>query len=281
MQLGMVGLGRMGANLVRRLERAGHQCVVYDHNPDAVAASRRRAARSARPRSPTWSSKLDAPRAVWLHGAGRDHRSVVDELAGTAEPGRHVIDGGNSNYGDDIARADDARDRSIALRRLRDERRRVGPRTRLLPDDRRPKTRCSRTSNRSSARSRPASTSAPRTPGRTGEPAPEENGYLHCGPPGAGHFVKMVHNGIEYALMAVVRRGPQHPAPRERRDSWAPRSPTPRPRRCAIPSCTATTSTSPRSPRCGGGAAWSRRGSSTSRPRRCTSRPTSPSSRAA
>ena len=132
--------------------------------------------------------------------------AVVDDVATQLAAGDTIIDGGNSHYVDDIARAERARAARHRLRRLRDERRRVRSRARLLPDDRRARRGRRSGSIRSSARSRRASDTAERTPGRTGDPAPEEMGYLHCGPAGAGHFVKMVHNGIEYALDGRVRR---------------------------------------------------------------------------
>ena len=216
MQLGMVGLGRMGANIVRRLERAGHQCVVYrpQRRRGRGFGRRRRDRRDLARRSGEQARR--AARGV-VHGPGRHHRPRSSTSSpALLSPGDIVIDGGNSNYRDDIARGAALATQAAALRRLRNERRRLGSRTRVLPDDRRPRTTCSRTSSRSSARSRRASMPRRARPGRTGEPAPEEHGYLHCGPPGAGHFVKMVHNGIEYALMECVRRRSQRPAPRER-----------------------------------------------------------------
>ena len=122
-------------------------------------------------------------------------------------PGDIIIDGGNSNYRDDIARAAAARDEAAPLRRLRDERWRLGSRARILLDDRGRGFACSRDLEPIFRALAPGVDSAPRSPGRTGEPAPEEYGYVHCGPPGAGHFVKMVHNGIEYALMESYAEG--------------------------------------------------------------------------
>jgi len=205
MQLGMVGLGRMGANLVRRLERAGHQCVVSDHNPDAVAASVAGGSIGATSLADL-VSKLDAPRAVWCMVPAGITGQVVEELAGTLSPGDIVIDGGNSNYRDDIARA-----AMLATKQLHF----VDCGTSggvwgldrgfcLMIGAEDPVFAHLEPIFRALA---PGVDSAPRTPGRTGEPAPEEHGYVHCGPPGAGHFVKMVHNGIEYALMESYAEG--------------------------------------------------------------------------
>ena len=139
--------------------------------------------------------------------AGEITESTVKAIAAELEAGDVVIDGGNSYYRDDIRRAGELRRARHRLHRLRHQRRRLRPRARLLPDDRRPRRGRRRGSTRSSRRSRPGSTAAERTPGRDGEPTPAEQGYLHCGPNGAGHFVKMVHNGIEYGVMAAYAEG--------------------------------------------------------------------------
>ena len=266
MQLGMIGLGRMGGNMVRRLLRAGHECVVFDVAPPAVAAL---AAEGA-----TGTSSLDGfvdalrpPRAVWLMVPAALVDPEVDALAALLAAGDVIIDGGNSHYHDDIRRAAALAGARAALRRRRHQRRRLGPGARLLPDDRRRGRRRCSASIRSSRRWPPARARFPRrrhgrSPGGTAE-----QGYLHCGPAGAGHFVKMVHNGIEYGLMAAYAEGLQPAAPRRRRPG-RPAPSTPRRRRCASRSTSSTRSTSARSPKCGGAAAWWRRGCSTSPPRR-------------
>ncbi len=206
MQLGMVGLGRMGANLVRRAMRDGHTCVVYDVDPAAVAALVAEGATGASSLEEL-AAGLDAPRNVWVMvPAGAITESTVHAVADVLAPGDTIIDGGNSYYRDDLRRAAEFGGRGIhyvdcgtsggvfglergfclmiggddeAVSRLRPVWRTLAP----GPSD------------------------VSRTPGRDGDPAPEEEGWLHCGPSGAGHFVKMVHNGIEYGLMAAYAEG--------------------------------------------------------------------------
>ena len=151
--------------------------------------------------------KLEPPRAVWLMVAAAGVDATLAALTPLLSRDDVIIDGGNSYYRDDIRRAEGAGRRRHPLRRRRHLGRRVGQGARLLPDDRRRRGRRARGSIRSSPRWPRRSTSAPRTPGRTGPPTPAEHGYLHCGPSGAGHFVKMVHNGIEYGLMAAYAEG--------------------------------------------------------------------------
>jgi 6-phosphogluconate dehydrogenase len=206
MQLGMVGLGRMGANIVRRLMRDGHECVVYDVNPDTVAALAGEGADGAGSLD-EFVDRLATPRAAWaMVPAGAITESTVAELGARLEPGDTIVDGGNSYYRDDIRRARQLGEKGVhyldvgtsggvwGLERgyclmIGGER---GPVERLDP---------------LFASIAPGVDQAPRTPGRTGEPSPAEQGYLHCGPAGAGHFVKMVHNGIEYGLMAAYAEG--------------------------------------------------------------------------
>jgi 6-phosphogluconate dehydrogenase len=205
MQLGMIGLGRMGANLVRRCMRSGHECVVYDHNPASVDALVRDGAVGATSVGDL-VAKLAPPRAVWLMVPAGVTTAVLLDVTAHLTAGDTVIDGGNTHYADDIARAEQllaqqidyvdcgtsggvwGLDRGFCLMIGGPEQviARLDPIFRALA---------------------PGVEVAARTPGREGEPAPEELGYLHCGPAGAGHFVKMVHNGIEYALMASYAEG--------------------------------------------------------------------------
>ena len=180
------------------------------------ARARRRRARS------TNSSPSSSPRAAWLMvPAGRSPTRPSPSWRSAFEPGDIIIDGGNSYYRDDIDRAKGLSRPGDPLRRLRHQWRRLGPGARLLPDDRRREG--GRAAPRPAVRRRSPRASAPPSGRRaaSGEPAPAEQGYLHCGPDGAGHFVKMVHNGIEYGLMAELRRGAEHPAQRQCRQGQA------------------------------------------------------------
>ena len=206
MQLGMVGLGRMGAGIVRRLMRDGHRCVGFDVSPDAVSAIEADGATGATSLE-DFAAKLEKPRAVWVMvPAGKITDSTIASLAEVLEPGDAVIDGGNTHYVDDIRHAAELREKGIhhvdcgtsggvwGFERgfclmIGGEKEVVD---RLSPIF---------------ASVAPGVEAAPRTPGRTGEPSQAEHGYLHCGPNGAGHFVKMVHNGIEYGLMAAYAEG--------------------------------------------------------------------------
>src|SRR5580700_3176356 len=206
MQLGMIGLGRMGANIVRRLERSGHQCVVYDHNP-ALGAALAHEGATAATTLPDFVAKLDAPRAVWLMVPAGITGTVIDGLSPLLSAGDVIIDGGNSFYGDDIAR-------SRALADARIDYIDCGTSGGVFGLERGyclmiggPDAAVTRLDPIFRALAPGVDAASERTPGRTGSPAPEEMGYLHCGPSGAGHFVKMVHNGIEYALMAAYAEG--------------------------------------------------------------------------
>jgi 6-phosphogluconate dehydrogenase len=205
MQLGMIGLGRMGANLVRRLERAGHQCVVYDRNQPTVRQLEGEGAAGAASLEEL-VAKLSAPRAVWVMVPAGVAGQVVDELAGLLEPDDTIIDGGNSYYRDDVQRAEALRARGLHYLD-------VGTSGGVYGLER---GYCLMIGGEAEVVERldplfralaPGLEAAPRTPGREGQPRPEELGYLHCGPAGAGHFVKMVHNGIEYGIMAAYAEG--------------------------------------------------------------------------
>jgi 6-phosphogluconate dehydrogenase len=205
MQLGMIGLGRMGANMVRRLQRAGHQCVVYDRSPKAVEELLKEKAVGASSLQ-DFAKKLDKPRAIWLMVPAAAVDATLADLLPHLEPGDILIDGGNSYYVDDIRRAKELSAKPIhyvdvgtsggvwglergycmmiggpdqAVRRL-------DPVFKTLA---------------------PGVGDIPRTPGSEQIDSTAEQGYLHCGPSGAGHFVKMVHNGIEYGVMAAYAEG--------------------------------------------------------------------------
>jgi 6-phosphogluconate dehydrogenase len=206
MELGMVGLGRMGANLVRRVSRAGHECVVFDVDPAAVQALEAEGATGASSLEDLVAT-MTAPRAVWVMvPAGDITAKTVSDLAEYLEPGDVIIDGGNSYYRDDIARAESVRAQGIHYVD-------VGTSGGVWGLER---GYCLMIGGEDEVVERlqpvfgaiaPGVAAAERTPGRTGEPGPAEHGFLHCGPNGAGHFVKMVHNGIEYAAMAAYAEG--------------------------------------------------------------------------
>jgi 6-phosphogluconate dehydrogenase len=205
MQLGMIGLGRMGANLVRRLIRSGHECVVYDVNPEAVRRLEEEGAIGAASLDDL-AARLTVPRAAWIMVPAALAGRTVDELAGRMDAGDIVIDGGNTYYRDDIHRAE-----TLAARGLHYVD--VGTSGGVWGLER---GFCLMIGGEADVVARlepifrtiaPGVEAAPRTPGREGEPTPAEHGYLHCGPSGAGHFVKMVHNGIEYGLMAAYAEG--------------------------------------------------------------------------
>ena len=205
MQLGMVGLGRMGANLVRRLQRGGHECVVYDVNADAVSGMENEGAVGASSLD-DFVAKLAPPRAAWIMVPAAYAGSTVDALAERLDEGDIVIDGGNSYYRDDILRAEALRPRGIHYVD-------VGTSGGVFGLER---GFCLMIGGEDEvvahlgplfATIAPGVDTAERTPGRSGDPGPAEQGWLHCGPNGAGHFVKMVHNGIEYGVMAAFAEG--------------------------------------------------------------------------
>ena len=205
MQLGMVGLGRMGANLVRRLMAAGHECVVYDVSPAPVAELEAEGAVGASSLDDL-VAKLSAPRTAWVMVPAAFAGVTVADLAGRMGADDVIIDGGNSYYRDDIERAAALGERGIHFLD-------VGTSGGVFGLER---GYCLMIGGEPEVVARldpifatlaPGVDAAPRTPGRVGSPSTAENGYLHCGPSGAGHFVKMVHNGIEYGLMAAYAEG--------------------------------------------------------------------------
>ena len=205
MQLGMIGLGRMGANMVRRLIRNGHNCVVFD--PDAKAVNKLKTEGATGTSSlKQLVAGLDKPRAIWLMIPTALVDGVIEDLVPLLDADDIIIDGGNSYYKDDILRA----------KRLSEKRIRyldVGTSGGVWGLER---GYCLMIGGSKKAVKHlqpvfeslaPGMGDVERTAGRKGKPTPSEQGYLHCGPEGAGHFVKMVHNGIEYGLMAAYAEG--------------------------------------------------------------------------
>ena len=205
MQLGMVGLGRMGANMVRRLIKAGHDCVAYDRSPVVVQALAAEGAEGAASRA-DFCARLERPRAIWLMLPAAVVEGELQALLPLLDPGDILIDGGNSYYRDDIRRAGELRERGLHYLD-------VGTSGGIWGAERGyclmigGEPEVFRRLEPIFAALAPGLPAAGRTPGRDGAAGPAENGYLHCGPSGAGHFVKMVHNGIEYGLMAAYAEG--------------------------------------------------------------------------
>src|SRR4051794_40690173 len=205
MQLGMIGLGRMGANMVRRLLKGGHQCIVFDRSPKAVQELTQEKAVGASSLA-DFVKQLEKPRAVWLMVPAAVVDKSIAGLLPLLEKGDILIDGGNSYYIDDIRRAKELSPKGIhyvdvgtsggvwgfergycqMIGGENDVVKHLDPIFKTLA---------------------PGRGNAPRTPGREKASGTSEDGYLHCGPAGAGHFVKMVHNGIEYGLMAAYAEG--------------------------------------------------------------------------
>jgi 6-phosphogluconate dehydrogenase len=205
MQLGMIGLGRMGANLVRRLIRDGHRCVAYDVSADAVAALEKEGATGAATLA-EFVAKLEQPRTAWIMVPAGIVQQTLDELSELMDSGDVIIDGGNSYYRDDITRAKQLRpqglhyvdcgtsggvfglERGFCLMIGGEDEvvQRLDPLFKTIA---------------------PGSGTAEPTPGRSRTDGTAPHGYLHCGPNGAGHFVKMVHNGVEYGMMAAISEG--------------------------------------------------------------------------
>ena len=204
MQIGLIGLGRMGGNMARRLLRGGHACVVYNRDASKVAEVAAEGARGAKSIAEL-VTMLDRPRAVWVMlTAGEITGQVVRDLAGMLEAGDAVVDGGNSFYKDDVARAKTLAERGIAYLD-------VGTSGGVWGLER---GYCLMIGGEKASVDRlepifrtlaPGRGAVPPSPGRKGGSA--EEGWLHCGPAGAGHFVKMVHNGIEYGLMQAYAEG--------------------------------------------------------------------------
>ncbi len=205
MQLGMIGLGRMGASMVRRLMAKGHDCVVHDHKKEAIASLVEEGAIGAASLA-TMVKKMTAPRAIWLMVPAAVVDKTLDKLVPLLERGDIVIDGGNSYYHDDLRRA--AELKAAGLHYVD-----VGTSGGVAGLERGyclmiggEKTTVAHLHPVFAALT-PGVDEASRTPGRSGKPSNAEQGFLHCGPHGAGHFVKMVHNGIEYGVMAAYAEG--------------------------------------------------------------------------
>jgi 6-phosphogluconate dehydrogenase len=205
MELGMIGLGRMGINMVRRLQKAGHHCVVYDLNAEAVQTLANEGAVGATSIE-DFTRKLKEPRAIWMMVPAAVVDSTLQSLIPNLKAGDVMIDGGNSYYHDDISRAAELKPKGIDYVD-------VGTSGGVWGSER---GYCLMIGGDDDVVQRlqpvfsalaPGIDEAPRTPGREKLGGTAENGYLHCGPNGAGHFVKMVHNGIEYGIMASYAEG--------------------------------------------------------------------------
>ncbi len=205
MQIGIIGLGRMGANLTRRLIRSGHEVVAYDVSPEAVQQLTSEGATGATSLD-GFVNSLELPRVAWIMVPAAFAGDMVNQLAERFGPDDIIIDGGNSYYVDDLARAQQLRTRGIHYVDVGTSGGVFGLERGfclMIGGDEEPVQRL----DPIFAALAPGFDAADRTPNRTGELTTAERGYLHCGPPGAGHFVKMVHNGIEYGLMAAYAEG--------------------------------------------------------------------------
>ena len=205
MQLGMIGLGRMGGRMTQRLLRRGHTCVVFDSQPDNVTSLAHHGAVGSHSLT-EFISALDAPRVVWLMLPAAAVDQTLHDLSPLLQPGDVVVDGGNSHYVDDIRRATALEARGVHYLD-------VGVSGGVWGGER---GYCLMIGGAAATVARldpifktlvPGVSAASRTPGRGTGGSTAEEGYLHCGPAGAGHFVKMVHNGIEYAIMAAYAEG--------------------------------------------------------------------------
>jgi len=205
MQLGLIGLGRMGANMARRLLAGGHQCVVFDRSPKAIEELTRARAVGASSVADL-VKRLGTPRAIWLMVPAAVVDATVNDLLPHLTPGDILIDGGNSYYVDDIRRAQELAEKGIhyvdvgtsggVWGRERGYCLMIGGEAEVV-----------KRLDPIFARLAPGAGDIARTPGREKVDGTSEQGYLHCGPNGAGHFVKMVHNGIEYGIMAAYAEG--------------------------------------------------------------------------
>jgi 6-phosphogluconate dehydrogenase len=206
MQLGMIGLGKMGGNIVRRLMRGGHSCVVFDQNPAPGAELAKEGAKTSRDLA-DFVRQLEKPRTVWVMlPAGGPTEETVMQLRDLLEPGDTVIDGGNSFYRDDIRRAALLKEKGLHYVD-------VGTSGGIWGNER---GYCMMTGGEQDVISRldpifatlaPGAGSVPPTPGRKATNDRAAQGYVHCGPVGSGHFVKMIHNGIEYGMMQAYAEG--------------------------------------------------------------------------
>ena len=265
MEIAMIGLGRMGANMVRRLLRNGHQCAAYDRNTDAVKELASAGARGAASLEQLVQN-LIKPRAVWLMVPAAVVDSSINDLLPLLEKDDILIDGGNSHYVDDIRRAKELAARGIHYVDVgtsggvwgleRGYCMMIGGEPTVVQH-----------LNPLFMSLAPGIGDIPRTRGRERANGTAEQGYLHCGPAGAGHFVKMIHNGIEYGLMAAYAEGlnilKNADIGKRAHESDAETTPVRNPEHYQVP-----TSTLPTSPRCGAAAAWSAPGCSTLRHRR-------------
>jgi 6-phosphogluconate dehydrogenase len=205
MQLGMIGLGRMGANMVRRLMRAGHECVVFDLSPNAVKTLVGEGATGAASMA-DFVGKLSKPRAAWMMVPAAVVDGTLEQLVPLMEAGDIIIDGGNSYYRDDIERAKRLEAKGIDYVDVGTSGGIFGLERGFCQMIGGPERAVLHLDGIFAALA-PKIESAPRTPGRDKVGGTAEHGYLHCGPHGAGHFVKMVHNGIEYGVMAAYAEG--------------------------------------------------------------------------
>ena len=202
---GMVGLGRMGANIVRRLNNHGIQSVVFDVNPDSVKSLAAEGAIGADDLA-DFAKKLQAPRQVWIMVPSGVTNETIEKVAAVLEKGDTIIDGGNSYFRNDLENAAKLNAKGINFVDVgtsggvygleRGYSLMIGGETSVV-----------KSLDPIFKALAPGFDAADRTPGRTGEPSTAEQGYLHCGPVGAGHYVKMVHNGIEYGMMAAFAEG--------------------------------------------------------------------------